>query len=404
MKKQSIVRVGVTAVAAAMTSILGSVSSLEGQQTRSLTFTETTRFEMPGTLGMFMRMAGGSGPTTTRTGLHLQGRVYIHETDESAFVMDLEEGRMLTIDHQRRSYQTMTFAEMAQFTEEMMTQARAEAAQAGAGSAAAADSPASAVQDLEESRTEIDFRISGDATGQRQRIGSYDAEQYVIQAEFEAKETPEGVEQPEGGTMYFVAELWQTDDVPGEGELEEEWARILASDPRFRELAEDMTEAVTGGSDQVLATSLAMWDPQAGAGLVELTEAMDEISGTSLRTVVVAAIAPLGVDVDRDELLAWEPSAGNTLGNAARAAARESITNAARGAIGGLLGGRGRAPEPEPEPVATPENTAAPLFRMTTTRDDISYRESNDDVYGDLKARIADYSVQTFEDAMRQPQ
>src|SRR5690606_2766336 len=228
--------------------------------------------------------------------------------------------------------------------EEAMARARAEAAQAAAGGAASAD-PQTSAEDLErqieESRTEIDFRISSDATGRRERIGAYNAEQHIIEAEFEAREVPEGVEQPEGGTMFFVAELWQTDDVPGEGELEEEWARILASDPRFREMAEDMTEAVLGGSDQAVAASLATWDPQMGAGLTEMTEAMEEISGTTLRTVVVAAIAPLGIDVDRDELLAWQPSAGNTLGNAARAAARESITNAARGAIGGLLGGRG---------------------------------------------------------------
>lgn len=385
------------AVAAAAMAVLGAPANLVGQ-TRSLTWTETTRVEAPGSLGLILRMTGATDPITTRTALHLQGRTLIQEYDQSAFITDLDARRWLMIDHEARTYTTMTFDDMVRASEQAIEEVRAASSGAGADSGMSREELERA---REEAQAEIQFRISAESTGERQRIGSVDATRHFVTAEFEATSVPEGVEEePEGGTMYYLMELWQTSDVPGEEEIYRAWAEALAADPGFREMAEEMIEAA-GGAGEGITTSLAAWDPQVAGGLSELAEQMEQIDGTTVRSVVIIAMAPLGVTPSREELLAWEPSAGSRLGGAVAGAARQAAADAARSAVRGLgrglLGGRNREPEPEPEPQAEQPRVQA-LLRMTTTRDDIAFRESSEDVLGTLNERIAGYREITLQD------
>ncbi len=366
-------------------------------QTRSLSWTETTRMEVPGSLGLILRMAGAGDPITTRSAMHLQGNALIQETDETTVVTDLDAGRWITVDHQARTYTTMTFADLQRMSEQAMVEMQTAAAQANADVQASREELR---RSQEEAQAEINFRISAESTGQRQRIGGVDASQHFIIAEFEATSVPEGVEEePEGGSMYFLTELWQTSDVPGEEELLQEWARALASNAELREAVYGMMESAQETGD-IMATSLAAWNPQISAGMAELAEQMEDFEGTTVRSVLTIAMVPLGTTPDRAELLAWQPSAGINVGGAVAGAARGAVADAARGALGGLgrglLGGRNA--DPEPEPAAQPRVQA--MMRMTTDRSDVAYRESSEDVLGALNARIADYREITLADLM----
>jgi hypothetical protein len=390
-------RAGVIPLLAAGALALAVQTTAVEAQTRSLTWTESTRLEVPGALGVLLRATGATAPMEGRHAMHVQGRALIQESDDQTFVMDLDAGRWMAIDHTSRSYISMSFEDMAQMTQEALDGVYASAGIDDADAAAAREEWE---RTKEEIQATLEFRVSSESTGQRQRIGNYNAQQHFVTTEFEATAVPEGVDEPEGGSMIFLAELWQTGDVPTAESLHQEWARQLASDPQFRRLAEEM--AASGAeAAEALAETLSTWNPEIGAGIVRMAEAMESLTGTTVRSTVTVALVPLGVSLDRAALTAWEPeSMGDQLRAGAGDAARAAAGDAVRGAIGAIGGGRlgglrGRgAPEPEPEPAAAP--TARPLFRMITTREDIAFRESSEDVLGALQQRIADYRTEAI--------
>lgn len=359
-------------------------------QTRSLTWTEATRLEVPGPLGLILQATGAATPSQSRNAVHLQGRVLVQETGSTTTVMDLDNRHWMLVDHDNGVYSTVTFEEMAQLTREAL-----QGAYASAEGSSGADAREEFERTMEETQANIEFRVSSESSGQRQQIGSHNALQHFITTEFEATAVPEGVDEPEGGSMAFLAELWVTNDVPTGEELYEEWARQLASDPAFRQIADELASSGEDVSEK-MAQNLSTWNPQIGAGMLRMAEAIEALEGAPIRTTVTAALVPIGARFDRQELVAWEPqSMGDQLRSQAGSAAREAAGEAARAAIGGLLGGRfgGRGSEPEPV-VAEAQPAVRPLFRVVTTREDIAYRESSDDILGELKARIASYEQQ----------
>ena len=380
--------------------LLGTVSDAPAQ-TRSLTWTETVRVEVPGALGALLRATGATAPSTSRNAVHLQGTALIQESDNSSTVMDLANARWTMADHQARIRTTLTFDEMAQMTEEALRDGHAAAAGAAPGADAAA-AREEFERAMEEARANVEFRVSSQATGQRRQIGARDAAQHFILTEFLATAVPEGVDEPEGGSIVFLAELWQAGDVPDGSELYAEWARQLAADATFRDRLDAMAESGEEASEAI-ARGLTAWNPQIGAGIMRMAEAIGELEGTTVRSTVTVALVPLGVALDREALLAWEPAtAGEQLRAGAADVARDAAADAVRGAVGALGGriglGRGRAePTPDPAPVANAEPQVRPLLRITTTREDMEYRQSSDDVVGALEARIADYETRSID-------
>ena len=365
-------------------------------QTRSLTWTETVRLEVPGALGVILRATGAMPPAETRGALHLQGRTLIQEDDNWVSVLDLDNNRWLSVDHDAQTYMVMTFDEMTRVTEQAL-----ESVTSAASGVSDPDTEAARQElerSMEEAQAELDFRVTSEATGVRQRIGDHEATQHFITTEFVATAVPEGVDEREGGTMTFVGELWQSDGVPSGDALYEEWARQLASDPAFQSRLSGIS-ASSDDATEAMAESLSGWNSQVGAGILRMSEAISELNGTTVRSTITAALVPLGATLDRAELIAWEPaSMGDQLRAGAVDAGRQAAADAVRGAIGSLGGrfgfGGGRA-EPEPEPAAEAP-TAQPLFRIITSRENIGYAESAQDVLGALETQMADYREESF--------
>lgn len=358
-------------------------------QTRSLSWKESTRIEVPGALGIILRAVGVANSESPRQSIHLQGRVLIEENEQHASVMDLERRQWLTIDHQARSYSAVDFDRVAQLSRESF-----EALRAGSGAdyTAVRDETRQA---LDEAGAEINVRFASRSTGQRRSFeNGVGAVQHILSTEFEASAVPEGLDEPEGGAIVLVTELWQTTEVPSADALMTSWGEQLANDPAFRALAEEMAASATAMSEQ-MSMALGAWNPEVGAGLVRLGEAMEEIEGTTIESVTTVALVPRGVELNQEELLAWSPeSMGDRLRGGAASAAREAARAAARSAVQGLsrglLGGRRASDDTAAEPAADAP-AVRPMMRLTTTKSDFSYQESGRDVAGELYARIADY-------------
>jgi hypothetical protein len=363
-------------------------------QTRSLSWTERTEVEAPGALGVIIRAAGAGG-SESRFTLHQQGSVLIQGDDDSVVIMDLERGLWTMVDHQDQSFMSLSFEQSAEIGREMLQSGQAASTSPDPAAEQARDE---ARRSLDDMQARLTVRITSENTGRRQELfPGISGVQHLFMTEFEASAVPEGVDEPEGGSMVFVTELWQSTDVPTDDALIAAWASQVSggsASPLAAELAESASE-----SQQALVEALASWNVEISAGLLELGEAIDALEGTAVRTVTTVALAPRGLAIDRAELIAWEPATmGDQLRGAAGGVARAVAADAARGALRGLSRGalgRGRDAEPEPEASAP---SVRPLLRMTTNKEDIRYEESNRDVAGELASRIAGYREVTIDE------
>jgi len=374
------------------------IPALAGAQDRSVTWNEVSRVEVPGRFGAFLQaMPGGLGERESTRGIHVMGNRIRQDDGTSSVIMDLEDGRWITIDHESQTYMEFetadflgmadAFAELARGIEQDL-QVLSDSLQAERDAAMA-----ELRQAMDEASGEMDISLESRATGERQTISGFSAERHVILAEVRIRDEVQGVEAGEEGSLVFLVDLWQTDEFPNADAIYEEWAMQMVQDPEFQRLAEELAgsfEPVTGAMGP---EALAVWDPRIAGGLDRIAEVLEELDGTSLRTVVSVAVVPEGAELDEEVLLGWEPaSMGDEIQAAIGDAARGAVQDAARGAIQGLggrfgLGGGGGDPEPEPEEPAT----VRALLRVTTEIVDVQQSAS---VSQDLFAPAAGYQRQ----------
>jgi vacuolar-type H+-ATPase subunit E/Vma4 len=386
---------------------LAGTSSPASAQARSLTWTEVTTIEMPGTMGALLRATGSLGDRRSEHGIHLQGSVLRQDEGSSSSIFDAGGRRFISMDHEARSYLEFTFEESAQMAREMvdaLAESRSELDEALRESQAERD------EAMEEFRRNMDalqeamtFRIETQATGERRQIDGMSAERYLISAELEARDGVEGMEDVEGGQVVFLVDLWQTREFPDFDAFMEEWARELAADPAMQALARDMAESLEPLAGEGSAEMLALWDPRIAAGVQQVMEAMEELDGTTLESRTLVALVEPGATLDRAELLAWEPaSMGDQLrgqaGETARAAAQEAARGAVRGLSRGLLGrgggGGGQAEEQRPPQVR-------PMLRVSSLRQNTVYSPDGQGM-DNLLGELATYRAISLADLMRE--
>lgn len=352
----------------------------EAQQGRSVEWTETTRFELPGTLGAMIRaMPGAGGDRETHHAIHQAGRLLATTDGSSTTILDMEERRWVAVDHDGQSYTTMSFEESAAAMQEMM--AAMSEARAGAEDAlreAEADRDAAMAemrQAMQEAQAELTFRVQSESTGRTQSFDGLRAQQHFLTTEIESTGGVEGVDGADEGSLFFLVELWQSDEFPDMDELYRAWAEEMAGDPAVQEMAAELAGSLEPMTGEGGWEMLSLWNPGVAAGLQQLAEAMESVEGTTIRSVTHVAFVPRGLTLDRGELMAWEPgSMGDELrgaaGDAARDAGRDAARGALRGATRGLLGRRGGGDD-EPQPEADAPPTVRPLMRMTMEKANI---------------------------------
>ncbi|MEX0893886.1 MAG: hypothetical protein WEB88_17085 [Gemmatimonadota bacterium] len=401
-RARSLIGAGTAALA-----LLVTVPATAHAQNRTLSWTETSRIELPGTLGAVLGVIPGLlDERASQQSIHLREGVLIQEGDGSATIVDADNRRFISVDHEAQSYLTVSFQESADAASELariMTAAVEGAAEGtketlAQARAAQQDSMARFHEAMAEARAQLNFRVAAERTGSTRDFGAAGtATQHIITATLDAAAPPDGVADAEEGSLVFVMELWQSAELPTPDALYEEWGARLAEDPAVRSLADELAGSA-GGVGDAGAAGLAMWDPRMAAGLVELADALQGIDGTTVRSVVTVALVPDGQELDREELLAWEPaSMGDELRRGAVEAAGSAAASAARGAFGRLgFGGRGdNEEEEEAQPVR-------PLFRVITVKEDIVFEEGGTDALGALEQRMESYRALTLADLMNE--
>lgn len=285
---------GLLAAAAAGVWLTGSAAA------QGVTYVTVSKAEMAGAMGMVARMAPGA-LDETRVTTSMQGLfVRSDEGTATSTIMDLAEGRYTFLNHEERTYYTLTLAEM-------MAQAQ------GAMGAVAGGGPGSGGPELKVERT-----------GQTRSFDGYTAEQLLLLVEPGPMEG--GGSGAEGAmATAFLTEVWVSRDFPGH--------------EAFRRAQEAAATGAMGA-----AGGFAV-DPAMMEASMRLAEEMKGLDGVPVRTVTSFVMVPPGATFDKAAVLAAadQPLESPSLAGMAAGGARD----AARQALGGIMGRRRQQEQPQ---------------------------------------------------------
>ncbi len=269
-----------------------------------------TRFY--GALGKVIGIAarfGGANlhdvPTTTMVSKHKMRT----ENDNSATVIDVDAGQWMEVDHKRKSYTTMTFADMAAAVDEAARSAKASREKSAADNA---KNPDAAKGDMN-----LKYAVAVDRTGEHQRIAGYDAERVFITIAVEGEVTPEGEKTQQAGSLVMLLDQWMTKSAPQIAAMEEFYkAFATKSGQTFRKQADNMQAAFQA-------------DPRLKEGMEAAAKELKKVSGVAMRSTTYAVLLPAGMKFDRKLTL-------NDVAVATPAATAEKPKRGLRGMMGAV--------------------------------------------------------------------
>ncbi|WP_373061072.1 hypothetical protein [Gemmatimonas sp.] len=244
-------------------------------------------------------------PTTTMVSRHKMRT----ENANSATVIDVDDGQWMEVDHKRKSYTTMTFAEMAAAMDEATRSAKSSRDKSAADNA---KNPDAAKGDVN-----VKYSVAVDRTGERQRIAGYDAERLFITITVEAEATPEGEKTQQAGSLVMLLDQWMAKSAP----------QIAASEEFYKAFSAKSGQAFRTNAQSMQAAFQA--DPRLKTGMEAAAKELKKVSGVSLRSATYAVLLPIGMKFDRKLVL-------NDVAVATPAATDEKPKKGLRGMMGAM--------------------------------------------------------------------
>lgn len=277
------------ATASVATLALAGALSAQDVQYKNVTSTD-----FGGPLGSIMKMAarigGGSGSFDQQT--YIKGRKMRSDMMKTSSIIDLDAGKIISVNHDKKEYSEMTFAEMREALSKATMQAQQQKS----------SEPAP--------ETKIDVKV--DATNEKQTINGVDAQRYFVTTTITVIPTEEQRREGEqGGSLVLLNDMWVTRD-----------AHYKATQKFNQEMAEEMGDL----SQRSVAILFGNY-PQAKEGFKKAAEQMAKMEGAPVRTTSYMVALAENMKLDRDKLV----------GTGAAAAAPAEPEKKKKGGFGGLL-------------------------------------------------------------------
>lgn len=223
----------------------------------------TTKFH--GFLGSMMKMAGGGNIPQMQT-MYLQGDVqrtdYSNDKGEllTSSIVDLNREVFINIDHKKKQYSEMTFAEWKAMLEKMKSEGGKSKKSSKAGQ-----------PDLK-----VDFDVKVDRTSERQTIAGFNAQKAVLtmKAKGEQQSTDSGNPMMASGTMTIISNHWLTKDIAAYDE-------VMAFSRKF---AEKLGMAFSEAGGQNFMQAMSRMNPEMVKGMEKLAEEGKKLEGFAVKT------------------------------------------------------------------------------------------------------------------------
>jgi len=220
--------------------------------------TTTTKFH--GFLGTMMKMSGGD-KLQTQT-MYLQGNQ--QKTDFSddqgelttSNIIDLDREVFVNVNHKKKEYTEMTFAEWKAMFEKMKGE--------GGGKA----------KEQSQSDVKVDFDVKVDRTNERQTIAGFNAQKAILTMKAKGEQQSTATSPGGSGSMTIVSNHWLTKDVEG-------YQEAMAFSRKFAEKL-GMQFSETGGQNMMQAMS--RMNPEMVKGMEKLAEEGKKLEGFAVKT------------------------------------------------------------------------------------------------------------------------
>ena len=281
------------------------------------TYEETSRVTGGAIVGM-MKFAGAFSKDARRVTepinsvIAIKGNRMVRKSQLTATITDLDAETITTINFDKKTYSTITFAQMKKAMEDAMNQMEASKAQQKS-QAPSQDAP----------NVDMKFDVKVKDTGQTRTINGLPAHEVIMTM------TMEGTDQKSGakGGMDMTTDSWLVPKIPGYEEVHE----------FFRRMAEKLG-----------------WVPGAGGGMMnrpDIARGMSELykEGAKLDGIPVLQVVKMGGTVDGGPQSA-DGNQNQRQSNSSQSSAPPptSVSSALGSALGGRFGlGRKKNPPPE---------------------------------------------------------
>ena len=234
--------------------------------------TTVTTMTFKGMLGTMMKMFGGNKPMTSTQ--YIQGNKSRTDNmnDEGQLTMssiiDLDREVIITIDHKKKEYTEVTFAEMLQRFKEMKEKMK---------------QPEPSEQ-KDQPAVKVSFTVKVDRTGEKKTIAGHETEKVVLTltatgegTDNKTGETPTGAAGK--GGMVVTSTNWMASSVQG-------YEEVRAFQMAF---AKKMDEMINANSMAQMMESLSKMNPELAEAIKKLEQESKKLQGVALMTNTVFA-------------------------------------------------------------------------------------------------------------------
>jgi hypothetical protein len=296
-----------------------------------------TRMSVPGAAGTALRMAArlSGAPLETVEKTFISGPRMRTDGDGSSTIIDLDAGMVTFLDHQQRTFTTVSFDAMTAAARQAAHEIDAAAMEAREGRR---------TEGQEDAEVRLTFRLKVDSPGERDRMLGYAAERFFVTMEAEG-EAPveEGGDPEEAGTFVVLSDLWVSTEVPA-----------YTAQRAFGEASAQVHAAAASSLADALTAALAE-DPQMKVAFEQAAAEADRLDGMPLRSTMTFVAVPVGMTFDREAAI--NPEAGTGVAAAVGRAALGGLRQRAAAAAGR------QAEQREAQPEAARQRT---LFTVTS--------------------------------------
>jgi len=274
------------------------------------TYTETTQIT-GGSIVAMMKMAGAFSKQARQAGdpivstVMIKGNRMTRINAQRTEIVDLDRETITNMDHVKRQYTVMTFAQMKQQVEAAMQKAKKS------------DNPAA--------NTEVNFRVNGRNTGAARDVSGLNASEAILTMAVDATDKNSG----QTGALAITNDMWLAPDIPGYDEAREFYNRY----------ATKLGVVFSGGISQ----SMLAMQPGAGQGLADMVKEMSKLKGIPVLQVMRMGTTSNGAPLPAASEAPLPAPAASPAMPSAGEVAQESATSAIAGKLGlGGFGGFGK--------------------------------------------------------------
>ncbi len=303
--------------------ILGAATLLPGLMLADFSYEQTSR-TTGGAMAEMLKMAGPFAKQARepiRTTVAVKGNRMYHGSDHNTQIIDLDSETVTHVNHDRKTYSVMTFAEMAKAMQDAMASLK------------------------DQQKTDSEIKVSVKETGYTKVIGGVDAKEMVMTFDVQARDPKTG----QTATMQMTSDMWMAPKIAGYEEIRDFYMKM------------GQKMAWTPGGMQAMGPG-----SEYARGFAEAAKQAAKLDG-----VPVLQVMRFG-SKDADAAMAQQqgatPARQPQQSQPQKEAEKPSVSSAIGGALGGRLGGLGglgRKKKPaqqqeEPKEQSKPEAAAAP--------------------------------------------